>query len=128
MEVTFIWKLSHGQLKNVLDSLYLYSCLLVLVCMLIHESVSISGKNIIFIWFHWNVDIPNLSSNNRRRNCKLSWKNWWNVMSSCGSWFSTWLSSNSIHFSFWDCNILFRYLCSAIPFWNQGPWIEWYCI
>ncbi|KAF3971809.1 hypothetical protein CMV_004624 [Castanea mollissima] len=35
------------------------------------------------------LDIPNLSSNNRRQNCKLSWNNWWNVMSSCGSGFCT---------------------------------------
>ena len=123
MEVTFLWKLSHEQLKNLLDCLFLYSCLLVLLFMFILESVSISGKNLMFILFHWNVDIPNLSSNNRRQNCKLSWKNRCNVMSSRGSGFCTWLSSNSNYCSFWDCNH-FRYLCAAIPFWNHGLWIN----
>nr|POF24934.1 hypothetical protein CFP56_16108 [Quercus suber] len=32
-------------------------------------------------------DIPNLSLNDRNQNCKLRWKNWWNVTSSCGSGF-----------------------------------------
>ena len=51
MEVTFLWKLSHWQLKNMLDSLYLYSCLLALLIMFIRESVSTSGMNLMFILF-----------------------------------------------------------------------------
>lgn len=93
-------------------------------CLFIHLFLSIFFlylQNLMVANLIWTADIPNITENNRCRNCKLGRQDRRNGMSVGGSGFSTWLSSNCSFVSVWGNWSCFRNMCNALSCRDHGP-------